>query len=92
MAANVELIDIGEVKVEPRREGGEWFLLYTHPEDKRKMGNNFRELNSVYGAGRGHKKVRDALCGLAATLRKEGYTGTVKNMKPSRVKRGGDAT
>lgn len=90
MAANVKLKDIGEIKCKTKYEGGEWLVLYNDP-DNPNSGKGHAEFVSIWGAGRRHRNPKEALCGLAVDLRRRQYTGNLKNLTPSRVKRGGDA-
>ena len=88
MAANVKLKDIGELKCETRHQGLEWVVLYNDPDNpnsKRDMGQYI----SAWGFGKKYRNPKEALSGLAEDLRRRGYTGSLKNMKPTRVKRGG---
>lgn len=88
MAANVKLKDLGEIECETRHQGGEWIILYNDP-DNANANRGLAKFVSFFGAGYGFKKPILALSALGADLRKRGYSGTLKNIKPTVVKRGG---
>lgn len=80
--------DIGEVRCETRHQGGEWIVLYNDPDDPN-ANKGFGKFVSVFGAGRNFKKPKDALVALAADLRRRKYMGSLKNEKPTMIKKRG---
>lgn len=88
MAANVKLTDLGEVLCETRHEGGEWIVFYDDP-DNPNSGRGLARFSSIFGAGLGCTKPKDVLTALATDFRKRGYTGSLKNTKPTYVKKHG---
>lgn len=72
MAANVKLIDLGVLEIEPQRLQNEHVVHYVDP----KIGTE-----QVFGYGRSYRNDREAVTGLAQDLRKRGYTGTLRVKK-----------
>jgi hypothetical protein len=84
MASNVKLKDIGELKCETRHEQGEWVVYYEDPDQP-------AGITARFGGGLKFRTSKDAVTGLAQDLRKRGYTGSMRNMKPAQATRNGVA-